>query len=341
MPRKDLPFRVHRRPDRLRHADDDAPGQRSPQTAQTPDDDRLEGIDQAGRADGGIKVRPHPQVQRGDGDGDHGQPGRHGEHAFGVYAHEAGGDRVVTGRAEGAAKGGAVEDLVQDQDHPHCRGKGQKRHPPQRHHPQIDRGTFQRPRPQPLAVGREGLEQTVLQCDRQPERDQQGRQDIAPQHPVQDMALQQPAEAEHHRGRDQRGKKGMQTGDAADQQDAEGREHDQIAMGQIDQPHDAEDQAETCREQRVKAAQQDALHDRIKPDHAAAPGPTPRGPAPAPPGYLGKDERQIQTLSLIFAEVPRGCGGWPPLLPSPLMLRLRNRRCGSSRASDLLRDRPA
>ncbi len=40
-------------------------------------------------------------------------------------------------------------------------------------------------------------------------------------------------------------------------------------MGEIDEPHDAEDQAETRRKQRIEPAEQDALDERVEPDHRA------------------------------------------------------------------------
>jgi hypothetical protein len=55
------------------------------------------------------------------------------------------------------------------------------------------------------------------------------------------------------------------------EQDQIGTEHDQVAMGEVDQPHDAEDQRQAGSKQRVQPAKQDALDDGIDPDHAAAP----------------------------------------------------------------------
>ena len=56
-----------------------------------------------------------------------------------------------------------------------------------------------------------------------------------------------------------------------DHQDQVGGEHDQVAMGEVDQAHDAEDEAEARGEQRVEAAEQDALHDGVEPVHARHP----------------------------------------------------------------------
>jgi len=46
-----------------------------------------------------------------------------------------------------------------------------------------------------------------------------------------------------------------------------GSEHDQIAMGNVDQPHDAEDQRQAGGEQRVEPAEQHALDDGVDPVH--------------------------------------------------------------------------
>src|SRR5690554_794959 len=51
MPRKDLPFGVDLRAQRLRHPDDRAPRQRAPERAQPADDHRLKRVDQPGRTD--------------------------------------------------------------------------------------------------------------------------------------------------------------------------------------------------------------------------------------------------------------------------------------------------
>ena len=48
-------------------------------------------------------------------------------------------------------------------------------------------------------------------------------------------------------------------------------EHDQVAMGDVDQPHDPEDQRQPGREQRVEAAQQNALHDALSQSTAQSP----------------------------------------------------------------------
>ena len=48
-------------------------------------------------------------------------------------------------------------------------------------------------------------------------------------------------------------------------QDQKRGEDDEVAMGQIDQPHDAEDQRQAGGEQRVEAAEQHALDDGVEP----------------------------------------------------------------------------
>ena len=59
--------------------------------------------------------------------------------------------------------------------------------------------------------------------------------------------------------------KGSRPSWPATTQDREGGEHDEIAMGEVDQPHDAEDQRQPGREQGVEAAEQNALDQCIEP----------------------------------------------------------------------------
>ena len=48
-----------------------------------------------------------------------------------------------------------------------------------------------------------------------------------------------------------------------DEEDQERSEHDEVAMGEVDQAHDAEDQRQTGGVERVEAAEEHALDDGI------------------------------------------------------------------------------
>ena len=63
----------------------------------------------------------------------------------------------------------------------------------------------------------------------------------------------------------------MQAG-AGDHHEREvGRQHDEVAVGNVHQPHDAVPEREPDREQRVQAAEQDSLDDGVDPlSHAGA-----------------------------------------------------------------------
>ena len=50
-----------------------------------------------------------------------------------------------------------------------------------------------------------------------------------------------------------------------------GREHDQVAMREIDEPHDAEDERQPGGEERIEPTEQDALENGIRPIHESAP----------------------------------------------------------------------
>jgi endonuclease YncB( thermonuclease family) len=67
------------------------------------------------------------------------------------------------------------------------------------------------------------------------------------------MCLQQPADREHDRGGQQHRQEGVQPGQADHGQDQIGGKDDQVAMCQIDQPHDPEDKAQPCGEKARKA----------------------------------------------------------------------------------------
>ena len=64
---ENLPFGIDMCADRLRHADNDAAGKRTPQAAETTDDDRLERVEETGRTDAGIEVGARAEKEAGDG----------------------------------------------------------------------------------------------------------------------------------------------------------------------------------------------------------------------------------------------------------------------------------
>ena len=86
-----------------------------------------------------------------------------------------------------------------------------------------------------------------------------------PERAVEQHMLQRKADAEHHRHCEQDRDERIEPSAVAEREDGEGREHDQVAMREIDQPHDAEDQRQAGREQRIEPAEQDALDDGVEP----------------------------------------------------------------------------
>ncbi len=97
--------------------------------------------------------------------------------------------------------------------------------------------------------------------------------DIAAQGAVEECALQRVAEHEQDRRRHQRAEERPDAQRLGDGQHDEGREHDEVAVRQVDEAHDAEDQRQAGGEQRVEPAQHDALqqgveHDRHVPKYA-------------------------------------------------------------------------
>ena len=166
---------------------------------------------------------------------------------------------------------GPPEHEVEPDDDEDRRGEGEERH-----NPDIDRaegqgGGLERARADPPAVGGEHLEQRILDDDREPEGDEERRQDVLAEGAVEDDELERPAECEHDRDSDEQRQERTDAERRDDHQDEVGCEHDQVAMGEVDQPHDAEDEAEARGEERVEAAEQHALHDRVEPVHARHP----------------------------------------------------------------------
>ncbi len=96
--------------------------------AEAADDHSLECIDQPGGADGRVEIGADAEVEGRDCRHHHGDPGGQRDDAPGPDAHQAGGDAVVGGRAEGAAERGAIEQRVEADDDGDRRDEGQKRH---------------------------------------------------------------------------------------------------------------------------------------------------------------------------------------------------------------------
>ena len=82
--------------------------------------------------------------------------------------------------------------------------------------------------------------------------------------------MQRVADRGHHRDDDdQRGERPDAERLRHDQRDV-GCKHDEIAMGDIDEPHDAERHRQTDGEQLIDAAEKGALDEDIEPIHCGA-----------------------------------------------------------------------
>jgi hypothetical protein len=88
---------------------------------------------------------------------------------------------------------------------------------------------------------------------------------------LEDRPLQHVAEQEH-RGEDgQEGEERRGVPVLEQQEDEIRAEHREIAVREVDDPHQAEHQREPAGEQPVEAAEQDALDDVVDPDHTSTP----------------------------------------------------------------------
>jgi len=262
-----LPGGVELRADRLGDADHDAADQRAPQAAEAAEHHRLEGGQQAARAGGRIEIGPHRHEARRD---------RHGDaddaHGDGVdfrrrQADEVRGRDAVGHRADAGADPAAVEQQVEAPDHRDCRHEDD-----QRQHADVDVVAEMQRRGLDGAagdladIGAVDALQAVLDDDRQAEGDEDDRQHVLAEHALQQQPLQQVAagegEGQHDRDRGQR----RQAEALGQRPQDEGDENDQVAVGDVDEAHDADRQRQPHGEQRIQPAHQDALHDLIEPD---------------------------------------------------------------------------
>ena len=124
---------------------------------------------------------------------------------------------------------------------------------------------------QAFAVGREALQQQVLDDDGDPERRQDRLHWPGIHGEVEQPALDDVAEDGHDdHDEDQRVERVDVERAHEDQRDVGG--HDaEVAVGEVDQPHDPEDQSEPGGEQRIQPAEQEPLDDVVHPDHSSHP----------------------------------------------------------------------
>ena len=98
------------------------------------------------------------------------------------------------------------------------------------------------------AVGRERFKEPVLDHDRKAERDQERRQDVRSERAVEHLRLEGITDREHDWRSDERCDEGVKAKRGDEGQDQEGGEYDEIAVREIDEAHDAEDQRQAGRE---------------------------------------------------------------------------------------------
>ena len=153
----------------------------------------------------GSKFARSAEIERGDRDHDKGEPHRHRKDAADIDAHELRDfeDRPTWRGRRGRSACGrrcrlrstitAIADSSVNKRHDADRDAAAER----------DRGGFDRAGAQALAVGGENLQQPVLDDDGETEGDEQRRQQIAPERPVQQHVLKRKADDEQDRHRHQ------------------------------------------------------------------------------------------------------------------------------------------
>ena len=94
----------------------------------------------------------------------------------------------------------------------------------------------------------------------EPERDEDYQQDVFPDNALQQIALEGEPGDESDRQDDDRADDGIEAERCRQGQQREASQNDEVAVGDVDEAHDAGAERKTGREKRIKSSQQDALH---------------------------------------------------------------------------------
>jgi hypothetical protein len=132
--------------------------------------------------------------------------------------------------------------------------------------PQCDRRRLHPPAGNLLWVGAETLEQSVLDDDRQCEGDENDQQHVLADDALQQKALQTEAESEGERQHDQRCHHRVEAEQTRQQKQSVAAEDDEIPVGDVDKAHHSGRQRQADGEQRVEAAEHDALKQLVDPN---------------------------------------------------------------------------
>ena len=124
----------------------------------------------------------------------------------------------------------------------------------------------------PPRIGGEASSSPFWMMIERPKVTSSGGRMSAAERAVQKHGLERVADDEHERDGDDESDERVEAERVSQHQDQEGGEDDEVAMREVDQPHDAEDQRQAGRVERVEPAEQDALDDGVEPaDHPHTP----------------------------------------------------------------------
>src|SRR5450755_2209596 len=127
-----------------------------------------------------------------------------------------------------------------------------------------------------MAVCRESLQQGVLDDDRETERDEQRGERAGVETALQDRPLCTVAEQREDRWHEKQRPERICV-HARQQRDSDIRsEHREVAVREVDDADDAEQQRQPASKQREQPAQHQPLDDRVYPDHVATADPNPK-----------------------------------------------------------------
>ena len=260
-------LRIDERAETLRNAKHNAADQRAPERSRPADHRRLEGEDELRRS--GIRIESRAHAEKSAGDRDRRQCDCGGDRidAPRVDADQPDRVRILGGGADRAPDQRSVEKGL-DPAEQHDRNRhGERRELADRNvvaeRPAVV-GEVADVRRERARVGAETLEQEIVENDRQPEGREHGHQQSAARAALEHEPLQRPADHGHQRDDEAKAEKRLNPEAIGQNVERVGREHRKAAVREVDDAHDAEHERQAAGDERVIAAEQNALNDLVE-----------------------------------------------------------------------------
>src|SRR5260221_7639146 len=251
--------------ERFGQPNDEAADQRADEAAHAAEHDDGEGDDDEALADAGMSVIARQQEAGGGADAGDADAEAHGEDMLDVDADQARALALAGHRADRLAEIGPLDDEPEQGGDDESADERDELGHGEEGDADIDRveGIARVDRPRVRAPE---IEREIVDDDGEAERHQQDIVLPAVARRGDDRALQRIAQHEHRRNDDRQSEIGIDAEERVEEIDAVERQHQQAAMGEIDDVQHAVDQRQPERHQRVNRAGGDAVQHRREHD---------------------------------------------------------------------------